>query len=1487
MAQVIKAAVTRDPLAPNYGLKVVEFPYHEGWTLRQYIEEHFDEPEMTTVCVNLLVPESWDVVLTPDDGLLIGADLGEGFTIGGLAAFLGKLFAVWGGYVQGAGVIYSAAGISAGYAFAGAVAAVAIAAGGMLMVNALLAPDAPSRGSHSGADTSKAYQWGDVNNTAKQMIPIPIGLGTFPVAGNLIASRTESYNVNKAGYSVRETVYFLYSLVGHKISAINSVKINGMDASTFSDEDVSIYYSLGSNDQAALDPDTALSFLPSDPVAPASSGPLFPALSSETLLNAELEIPDHMVDVTETGSVLIGYSHSNYTDSFSLRASLRVALTKTESSTIYLYYLNGFSDPYTDFTGHDTPCYLALTVGDFDEFGGYLSDTEYILISSIVNGGVTGDYRYLTLTISGTREVPQAFDADSSAYIIPAVARYEKTYSMSASGSDVWDQHHYVPSSSWTAHTSGSSQIEDLELQIVLPQGLFFLYGGSHSGKGAGAKLPRWETYDFHILQKDPSSGVVLKDILFTPPDNGSSLGIIANYCTSSPGLPRGFFVYGSYPHAHTFSIKATDIVAAYADYPSLYSHPDSATQLTLDGNGYLPSGYTYQVKMRIHGHGARGRKGSMLYSTVSPSGASDNSTDVYGTRLYRVKELDYGEVLRYPDHALLAVVLNTTPTINGQMPVVIADVDFSHNYWNGSAWTQGHTKNPAHLATALCYDELMGGGVGDGDSVEVAKKVDLAKFTEFATFCSTAINDSGNPLHGEPNYLFNGIIDSQRPFWDALTEICAVANARPYFEGGTISVYWEEDAASVVQVFTSVQIKEGSFSQSYVNTVDVVEAVNGSFVDEDTGEKTAITWIFPGGKPLKNVSIELVGITNRHRALRAIQYKLNKTNTIKRACSFETTRSALNCEVGDIVAIENEFVDWGTFDFAGLTTEIDTGAVTVSLDRIWDEPSGTKYIMLRAVATDTITIYTVTGWNNTGDVSVLTVDTVTGLSAFSAMDSFLVGVGVDFYGKYLISSIDIKGDFSVTIDAIEYIEPSSLDSGMFTITATTVPEINQNNFCPRNITLTADLAETEVEVKWSPPLIAEQVIKTIRFDILRYQVWRRRGATESFELIGETETSPYIDTELVAGSHYYYKVIPIFDYYGSQAAIPLSWCSNFTDSGNQDVDDGVDFTWSVYEYLPLPTLSTHTDHPNGYLVTENAENDTLCDITVFITDPENWRHHNSSEGYQFWLRLSESNDIFDWFGPTSTTLSSSCLAGASTIVVSTVSGLTIPGLIILDSKDIVYVHSNFETTLTLGHPSYFSASDTRRKFTVGVDHSSGVSVYNAHKGFFPVRYFGFEEDVDVLTDSRQLTCDHIYRYDIPTDAIVADSDWSDIVAAGLRSVRVVYSVENIIGGMSQVTDSTFVSSSLPVPTVGDFTVNVATTDVTGRSSHLYTVVWNPVVTGFIGEVKTDKHGDLYFTLQGLPQATYCWFGVDRVLFDQPIESADFGWISHIKPVGI
>ena len=1483
----IKGGETRDIFAPNYGFTPIEWEYHEGWTIAQYVEENYDNSALVNVAINLAhYPD--DYIVKSTDCIGVGVDIGEAGFWAGVGAVI-KMIGTWmAAHPYWAFVIQVAAGTAFG-----------------MLVNMLLAPDAPGMNGASTQDTSNAYQWGGLSNTSDQMIPINVSFGEMMIAGNLIGVRTEARNINSAGYSIRDTAYFLYGLTSNTLSSIEEVYLNDIPISEFDEDDISVYYTLGTSSQNPINTLSSLSMLTDDTSAPASDGIMFPSLVTETVVNQELDTPNHMVDLTESASVIIGYEKSqssipNITE-FTLVSNLSAATTTTFTVKYSTLFTGNFN---TEILALDKPFYASMyTATDY-----WMPETtEDIVISNITLLSSVDYIETFTLTISA-RYFPQAFITSTARIAFYyASPLYQTYYEASTSGSDIWNAQGYIPSTSWTEKLSTNSNIEDVELEFTHPRGLYFVYSGSHSGNDAGSKFTRWETYDFHVIQYNSAGDTIIADTLFEAPDDGTNLTFLAAMRAGTQTMPRGFFAMGTYTSAHTWSLKMTDIIRGRHNvtYAVNYSTTDGHIPLlnaagdvystgSLDGYTYLETGYKYMIKTRIHGHGNSNRDGILGYWTFDPQGVvAGNETDVYGTVLYRFKELNYDEILSYPHTSLLAIAANATPTMNNSMPKITAKIHAEilvgvvGTKYTPSAWTPVFNQNPAWIALTALWNNVWGGNIGEQIDADFISKVDMDTWFDFATYCDTTITDGG-PLNGEANYTFNGTFDTQTTLLEAVNKIVAVANAVVIFNGSKLSVYWENDTI-MTQVFSPGNIVADSLTLEYLNAVDTANAVSGNFVDSGNNyEKTAISWIYPNSDPRKSTSIELIGITENQRVLRALQYKLNKTNLIKVQYSLKVLSDAIASQQGDIVGIENEFIEFGAGGGRLKGIEQSTGEIT--LDRIYEEPAGTSYITIRnsenEIYPTVTTNWVITNWATVDGYTVVTVGNTTELAEVAALDIFVIGVGSDICRKAVINTIDINNDYTCSIIATGYVPFSDFDSGMFTLSTTQLQGITQEYFSPRNIKCDANSTLTAIDITWTGPLIELSTEDNDGFVVYRYTVWRRQGSNAQWDKLGEVESQDkQWHDEAALGSVYYYKVLPVFNYYGSEATIPMSWCSNFTEtsppeadpadytSGNIDVATGVDFTWSVYEYLPKPVLGTVTDS-NGYLVTINQTNETLCDLTIFIENPDDWLRKDKTEGFGFWLKTS-TNSNTNWIGPTNITLSGNISASASSLVVSSITGLCIPGLILIDERDLVYVTGS-TTTLTVPYTSL------TRKFSVGVDHASGVSVRNAHLGFNPIKYFVFQDDITVVSAVRQLSGSTIYKYDQITNTI-SNSTWGSMITQGIDKYRLVQGISNTVTYIDSITASSVIMRG-DIPEKADFVITSSHHDAFGSPISVYAVMWE----WEISKLMLNSNNEIYFTIQAIPPFEYAWFGLTRYSFPTSIENnPQYGWTSFVTLEGI
>jgi len=1532
MEKYINIIEITDPLAKDFGFIHKKVPFVQGKLLSEYLKENYDNLDLICVYLNLCEVESFELELKESDTLLLSYDMGY-MAIPFIAAAITEFLSA-----TAIGVYLSVAALE----IIGTIAAYAIVGGFLYLASSLLAPDVPSAGTPKGIDQSKAYQWGDVSNTSRQMIPIPPCFGRFKISGNLIAARTESYNYNKAGYSIRETLYLLYSLSSTQLHQINGITINGMEASTIHEDDISIYYTEGTNTQLPINPEYSLSYLPDDPIAPAGTGPLFPDLGIEKLLNKELDIPNHMVTITSSTEKLVSYVPAqvavpnSYNDDDSMGAVTGLpfiedvsAYSSDSSSLLWFsgYLLETIDSESSDclikvfpeisgktldeLTRPPYPIFIKIYIKTYDETVLTSESTEYIFIHNLEIDDEDNNILKATFDISIGRPTPKRWEVPEENSHLPidlnqviaikAIAKYEVIYDYTPAQigdpQAKWEPAHYVPSNSWTTYTSDSQNIENLILQFVMPKGMYSQYSGSHSGKDAGVKFGRWESYEL-IVEQLNEYGNPIADVHFTPPDITGSLTTIMGYYNSNAPCPQAFYVAGSFPNAHEFSFTAIDIVRERTNYPELYT-TDTGTYLNLDPvSGFLPKGFQYNFKVRIHGHGNYGRGPVIGFTTVDPNITGKSKvTDIYETRLYRVTEIDYDETLSYPNNVLLGVALNSTPTVSGQMPVIVADCEFKITYpmWDSQTekyqWVTKFSNNPAHIALAICYDNLWGAGIASKEDFH--KYIDLDSFREFADFCDRDHQfDITDPTSIDKNYTFNGIFDSRISVWDAITKVCLVANGSPYFENGKISVYWEDDILSPVQLFSNTNIKEGTFTLTYMNKSDTAHAVSGSYIDIESGEKTEITWMLPLSNPSKNVAVELFGVTEYKRAVRAVQYKLNKTNALKVTCNFITTLAALNCQVGDLVIVQNEFIDWGNPDYAGLINNIQNNT-EITLDRKIPEPQGVKYILIRLNSNDTLFSVKVLTWDNSGKLTKLDVEYTNELQDIEFLDPFVIGVGVDAYKKFVIGSIDINNSLECSISAVEYLEQSQIDTNIFLVSDLINKKLTKEMLCPRFISFEVDLALQNVVISFSPPTITTKAQGDDKVPILRYQIWRRKGQLgdkindkgSAWQLIGETVDPEYTDYKLSVGFRYFYKVIPIFSYFGAEATMPLSWCVNFKDGidehgnpiwVNPELDEGVDLVWSVYDYLPYPRV-IRSEFTKGVITP------SLRDYTFYTEDPKNWETKDASEAFGIWWKVDTETTNRHWLGPTNITLVGDIDSGAQYMTVSSTGGLTIPGLVIIGHTDLVYVHQAIGNQLLIGHPTKCDHADLTRKFVVGINHYNGEPVYNAHKGFFPVKYFGFRDDVKIVTEKNQLYCETIYEFTLPAEQIVEGS-LKHVVTLGSGMHLPVFGRDNTVTSLTQVTANSFITPFY-TPVMDDFTINPATLDIYGDPTYVNVAVWNPKTQQIAPILKNNKD-ELFFSVVNLPPDGYLWLSVCRYKFNVAIDEQrdTYGWVSHIFP---
>jgi hypothetical protein len=235
MARITLIELT-DPFAEDFGLIKNEIEVTDGTTLREMLVKQFPDTDIEAYVNCVEVPYS--TILTDKNMVLACGTVGKSSALM-LVASLVVMTVAW----HLAPALLSAMEIGRNIMTVGITASL-ISMVGMALVNALLAPDMPDV-SGEGFSQSKSYSWDGGSNTSSQMIPIPVVLGKFQVAGNLLHTYTETNKIQSGGIAIRDTIYLMFGLTSNELDSIESCHLNDMDASTFADDDRSVYYKLG------------------------------------------------------------------------------------------------------------------------------------------------------------------------------------------------------------------------------------------------------------------------------------------------------------------------------------------------------------------------------------------------------------------------------------------------------------------------------------------------------------------------------------------------------------------------------------------------------------------------------------------------------------------------------------------------------------------------------------------------------------------------------------------------------------------------------------------------------------------------------------------------------------------------------------------------------------------------------------------------------------------------------------------------------------------------------------------------------------------------------------------------------------------------------------------------------------------------------------------------------------------------------------------
>ena len=262
----------------------------------------------------------------------------------------------------------------------------------------------------------------------------------------------------------------------------------------------------------------------------------------------------------------------------------------------------------------------------------------------------------------------------------------------------------------------------------------------------------------------------------------------------------------------------------------------------------------------------------------------------------------------KYSKIAKTALTIQATDQLSNQMDGVNAIVQTWCLNWNGTAWIEAATNNPASLFRYVLQSPANPQRILDAD---VNTKIDLAQLQYWHTFCNQTRTD---PQTGETyKFEFNDIIASQRSVLDILRDICAAGKASPALIDGRWTVVIDEPRPQVIQHFSP----HNSWGFESVKVLPKFpDALKVQFYDQDKDYEQRELIIPFAGKTVASSelfeTIQLPGVTKAALARDHARWHMAQTKLRPEIYTLNSDIEYLVCNRGDRVKVTHDVPMWG-----------------------------------------------------------------------------------------------------------------------------------------------------------------------------------------------------------------------------------------------------------------------------------------------------------------------------------------------------------------------------------------------------------------------------------------------------------------------------------------------------------------------------------------------------------------------------------------------
>lgn len=438
--------------------------------------------------------------------------------------------------------------------------------------------------------------------------------------------------------------------------------------------------------------------------------------------------------------------------------------------------------------------------------------------------------------------------------------------------------------------------------------------GTATDGAFTIATVPSADTYTFTHTASGTDTEQACNIHTYGGPFVANAAATDANALGIDIILTRGLYEYNTtsgqiMQDSVSFVVEAQEITDAGAPVGS-WSTLDT---VTITAATTTPQRYSYRYTV-----GATRYQVRMRRTDAKRTGTNIGNDLVWGgLRAYLPETTNFGNV------TLLAMRMKASNNLSMQASRKINLVATRKlKTWNPTTGWSASTVATRSIAWALAdalKDTTYGAGLADA-------RIDLA-----------ALYDLDQVWTGRSD-SFDGRFDNALTLWEALTQIAQAGRAKPYLQGGI--VHFARDAAQPfpVALYSMRNIVRGSFNIDYIlPSEDTADAVDVSYLDEDTWTQQTVPAYLSGSSQSKPASVSLFGVTDRAQAYREGMYQAAANRYRRRIIKFSTEMEGFIPSFGDLIAISHDVPGWGRFaeavawDLATLTLTLSEPVDTYS----------------------------------------------------------------------------------------------------------------------------------------------------------------------------------------------------------------------------------------------------------------------------------------------------------------------------------------------------------------------------------------------------------------------------------------------------------------------------------------------------------------------------------------------------------------------------